>query len=109
MASAINSGLKKLARVTPLTPGRRLYRGISNMAFESRLLAEGRTPGENSFVEAGFSSATPNLSVALQYASGKCATLLEIDTGAIDRGYVCMQHVCVCVSARVCALACMRI
>ena len=86
VASAINSGLKKLARVTPLAPGRRLYRGLSNLFFESRLLAEGGTPAERSFVEVGFSSATPNLEVALQYASGEFATLLEIDTGAIDRG-----------------------
>lgn len=42
---------------------------------------------EHSFVDAGFCSATPNLLVALEYAANdKCSTLLEIETGDLDRG-----------------------
>ena len=86
-ASAINSGLKKLAKVTPLTQDRRLYRGISNMFFDNELL-KGDAKGDCIFVETGFSSATPDLFVALGYAcdSSGNSTLLEIDTGGIDRG-----------------------
>jgi hypothetical protein len=42
---------------------------------------------ERSFVDAGFSSATPDLLVALEYATNeKCSTLLEIETGDLDTG-----------------------
>ena len=40
-----------------------------------------------SFVETAFSSATPDLLVALEYATNdKCSTILEIETGDTDRG-----------------------
>jgi hypothetical protein len=91
-ASAINSGLKKLACVTPLAPNRLLYRGISKGAFADELLAK-ESMSKSIFVETSFSSATPNLEVALQYAcyakeseASTLSTLLEIQTGGIDRG-----------------------
>ena len=71
---------------------RRLYRGVSKLYFENALLdgegriaAAGSRNGDKLFVEPGFSSATPNLHVALQYAGSESSTLFEIDTGGVDR------------------------
>jgi hypothetical protein len=51
--AAFNSAIKKLRLVTALPPGRRLYRGLTNMALPQAVLDQG------AFVEFGFSSATP--------------------------------------------------
>ena len=84
--SAINSGLKKLARVTPLAIDRLLYRGLSDRAFDQKLLTADGKCVTKCFVDAGFSSATPNLKTALSYAGEKSSTILKIQTGGIDRG-----------------------
>jgi hypothetical protein len=96
-ANAVNSALKKLAALTPPTPGRRLYRGLSQLSFESTLLSNqslhgrladhvGTASAKAIFVEPGFSSATPSLDVALSYCGETCSTLLEIETGGVDHG-----------------------
>jgi hypothetical protein len=96
-ANAVNSALKKLAALTPPTPGRRLYRGLSQLSFESALLSNeslhgrlaehvGTASAKAIFVEPGFSSATPRLDVALSYCGETSSTLLEIETGGVDHG-----------------------
>ena len=92
--AVINSAIKKLSKVTALAkessmaPSGTLYRGLNGMAFPEKLLqigaAEDLSAAESTdscrgFVEFGFSSATPNKSVALEYSgavacegAGKC-------------------------------------
>ena len=78
--AAFNSAIKKLRLVTVLPPGRKLYRGLTNMALPQAVLDQG------AFVELGFSSATPNGEVAKGYAGSARSSLFEIDVGQIDRG-----------------------
>ena len=78
--AAFNSAIKKLRLVTALPPGRRLYRGLTNMALPQAVLDQG------AFVEFGFSSATPNGEVAKGYAGSSRSSLFEIDVSQIDRG-----------------------
>ena len=123
----VNSAILKLSRVTPLAPDRLLYRGVQGMSFPQELLETGAWP--KGFVEFGFSSATPDKWVAIEYSGvkqckgtecagwlkeGFCAdhqsTILEIGTGQIDRG-ASLKWIsqfpgifvceCVCVRARV--------
>ncbi len=57
-ASVINSGLKKLAKMSPLTNGRRLYRGLSKMAFDPKILkTRSFRDGDLSFAQVGRSLA----------------------------------------------------
>ena len=78
--SALNSAIKKLARVTPLPLSRRLYRGLSGMALPEDVLTARR------FVEFAFSSATPVKEVAQLYAGSDRSSIFEIEVGEIDRG-----------------------
>lgn len=91
--SALNSAIKKLARVTPLPVGRRLYRGLSGMALPEDVLTAQR------FVEFAFSSATPAKEVARLYAGSDRSSIFEIEVGEIDRGAGWRVSFCECGSA----------
>ena len=78
--SALNSAIKKLARVTPLPATRKLYRGLAGMALPAEVLVR------KHFVELAFSSATTDKAVALSYAGCDRASVFEIELGYIDRG-----------------------
>ena len=81
--SAINSGIRKLLECSAAEPEAAvLFRGTGNMKLPPDVL-RGTC---NSFVECGFSSATPRREVALQYSGSKDSALFEIETGVIDRG-----------------------
>ena len=93
--SVINSAIRKLSQVTPIADGRRLYRGLSGMRINDETLKD------RDFVEFGFSSATTDRDVALQYATkGKSlSTLFEIEIGKIDNG-AALDEYSQCVSPR---------
>jgi len=96
-ANAVNSALKKLGALTPPTPSRQLYRGLSQLSFRCSLLSNrycdghlaehvGNASAKPIFVEPGVSSATPRLDVALSYCGATSSSLLEIETGGVDHG-----------------------
>lgn len=64
--AVINSSILKLGQQTPLAVGRKLFRGVQNMAMpEDMLCIEKDARG---FVEFSFASATPDRHVAEDYA-----------------------------------------
>jgi hypothetical protein len=64
--AVINSSILKLGQQTPLAEGRKLFRGVKNMAMpEDTLCIEKDARG---FVELSFASATPDRHVAEDYA-----------------------------------------
>ena len=78
--AALNSAIKKLRVVTQLPKMRKLFFGIRGLALPQKVLESA------SFVNFAYTSATPNIVVAREYAGGKHASLFEIQVGQIDRG-----------------------
>ena len=79
--SAINSGIRKLVQYTKMDlENKLLYRGTCNMKMPDQVFEE------KSFVEYGFSSATPRREVALQYSGSQHSAIFEIEAGEIDCG-----------------------
>jgi len=83
----IISGITKLAKVTPVPPGRLLYRGLGGMLLPEQFwkrTAQGFLGG----VELGLMSTTADRSVAVQYSGHekRRAMMLEIQAGRIDVG-----------------------
>jgi len=101
--AVINSALVKLSGHTPLAPERKLYRGINGMSFAERLLkvdeledfAANRPHAFRDtckgFVELGFSSATPEKKVALDYSGAKECKGTECNAFNHAKGY-CEGH-----------------
>jgi hypothetical protein len=79
--SAINSGIRKLVLYTKFDQENSiLYRGTGNMKMPDQVFQD------KSFVEYGFSSATPRREVALQYSGNQHSAIFEIEAGQIDCG-----------------------
>jgi hypothetical protein len=76
--SAINSGIRKLVQYTKIDlENSILYRGTCNMKMPDQVFEE------KSFVEYGFSSATPRREVALQYSGNQHSAIFEIEASVI--------------------------
>jgi NLR family CARD domain-containing protein 3 len=84
------SAIQKLARVTKLPSGLRLYRGIGGDAKLPQQFYEANKHGICGINENAFMSTTSEKSVAIQYtgiAKGLPLPLVfEISVGAVDRG-----------------------
>ena len=61
----IISGLIKLSKLSPIPPGRRLYRGLGGIKLPDCFWKEGAFQGG---VELGLMSTTANRAIALQYS-----------------------------------------
>ena len=83
----INSAVVKLSK---LQKACKVYRGISNGVLPKEFFEPDADSGVRGGVESGFMSTTTSRDVALSYAggggAGKVATVLEIQTGMVDRG-----------------------
>ena len=80
--TAINSCVVKLSR---LTPPMTVYRGFSNASLPHRWW-KADEGGIRGGIEFGFLSTTTDRAQALHYASGHAPTVLELETGMVDRG-----------------------
>ena len=84
------SAVLNVARETRLPAGLKLYRGLGGDKTFPSTFYKSDDKGRKGILEWGFMSTTSSMSVALQYSGIKQGmpfpTILEIDSGAVDRG-----------------------
>jgi hypothetical protein len=81
------SAVLKLAKVTRIPEGRRVYRGLGGVVLGEKWFKPNQR-GVRGGVELGFLSTTLNRDVALEYSGARSGRgiVMEIDVGAIDNG-----------------------
>ena len=86
------SAVLKMARAMKLEEGLKLYRGLGGDKVFPPCFHKSDAKGRKGILEWGFMSTTASKEIAAQYSGIKegkpLPTILEIDTGAVDRGAI---------------------